>query len=151
MPAPSAIGNASKNTLLAETAASSNGLACGVSKELSLDGPFGPIMSREQLAAVGPERAFVAGRHEPGSPRTRNASPASTENAARANAVRFPTLIARVRLDEGCGFIIARTYAKVDEHYTVWGDPYELLARVEQPVRRFDEEPSWTRRIGAPA
>ncbi len=65
-----------------------------------------------------------------------------TEDAARENAVRFPKLIVRVQLEEGCGFMIARTYADVDEHYTVWGDPEELLARVELPVSRFDEDPS---------
>ncbi len=65
-----------------------------------------------------------------------------TEDAARENAIRFPKLIARVHLEEGCGFMIARTYADVDEHYTVWGDPEELLARVDLPVSRFDEEPS---------
>ncbi len=48
-----------------------------------------------------------------------------TEDAARENAIRFPKLIARVHLEEGCGFMIARTYADVDEHYTVWGDPEE--------------------------
>jgi hypothetical protein len=65
-----------------------------------------------------------------------------TEDAASENAVRFPKWIARVHLEEGCGFMVARTYADVDEHYTVWGDPEELLARVELPVSRFDEEPS---------
>ena len=65
-----------------------------------------------------------------------------TEDAARENAVRFPKMIARVHLEEGCGFMIARTLADVNEHYTVWGDPSELLARVERPVPRFDDEPS---------
>jgi len=49
-------------------------------------------------------------------------------------------MVVRLRLDVGYGFMIARTY--VDEHYTVWGDPDELLARVERPLSRFDEEPS---------
>jgi len=62
-----------------------------------------------------------------------------TQEAARENAVRFPKMVARVYLEEGCGFMIARTLADVDEHYTVWGDPDELLARVERPVPRFDD------------
>jgi IS5 family transposase len=68
--APSAIGNAGENTLLARTAAELERLDLAP-REVALDGAFGPIMSREQLAEVGPERVFVAGRHEPGSRRTR--------------------------------------------------------------------------------
>jgi hypothetical protein len=62
-----------------------------------------------------------------------------TEDAARENAVRFPKMVARVHLEAGCGFMIARTLADVDEHYTVWGDPEELMARVQRPVSRFDD------------
>jgi IS5 family transposase len=40
-------------------------------REVALDGAFGPILSRAQLAQLGPERVFVASRHEPGSRRTR--------------------------------------------------------------------------------
>jgi hypothetical protein len=65
-----------------------------------------------------------------------------TEDAARENALRFPKMIARVHLEEGCGFMIARTLADVRQHYTVWGDPDELLARVALPVPRFDDDPS---------
>jgi IS5 family transposase len=70
LPAASATGNAGENTLLAATAAELERLKLGP-REVALDGAFGPLMSREQLAAVGPERVFVAGRHEPGSRRTR--------------------------------------------------------------------------------
>jgi IS5 family transposase len=70
LPAPSASGSAGENTLLAATAAELQRLKLRP-REVALDGAFGPLMSREQLAAVGPERVFVAGRHEPGSRRTR--------------------------------------------------------------------------------
>jgi IS5 family transposase len=70
LPAPSAAGNAGENTLLAHTAAELERLGLQP-REVALDGAFGPIMSQEQLAVVGPQRVFVAGRHEPGSRRTR--------------------------------------------------------------------------------
>jgi transposase, IS5 family len=70
LPAPSAAGNAAENTLLASTAAELERLKLRP-REVALDGAFGPIMSRDQLAQVAPERVFVAGRHEPGSRRTR--------------------------------------------------------------------------------
>ena len=70
LPAPSASGNAGENTLLATTAAELERLKLRP-REVALDGAFGPIMSQDQLAQVGPERVFVAGRHEPGSRRTR--------------------------------------------------------------------------------
>ena len=70
LPAPSAVGNAGENVLLARTAAELERLKLRP-REVALDGAFGPIMSHDQLAAVGPERVFVAGRHEPGSRRTR--------------------------------------------------------------------------------
>jgi hypothetical protein len=63
----------------------------------------------------------------------------ATEDAALENAVRFPKMIARLHLEEGCGFMIARTYADVAHHYTVWGDPDELAIRVQRPVRRVDQ------------
>jgi len=62
-----------------------------------------------------------------------------TQQAALDNAVRFPKMVARVYLEEGCGFMIARTLADVEDHYTLWGDPDELLARVERPVPRYDD------------
>ena len=58
--------------------------------------------------------------------------------AAESNMVRYPKRIARVLLEDGCGFMIARTYADIDQHYTIWGDPRDLLTRVEA-VSRFDE------------
>ncbi len=41
------------------------------SKARALDGGFGHLKSEEQLAAIGPERVFVAGRREPVSSRTK--------------------------------------------------------------------------------
>ena len=70
LPAPSAIGNAGENTLLARTATELERLGLRP-REIALDGAFGPRMSQDQLAPVGPARVFVAGRHEPGSRRTR--------------------------------------------------------------------------------
>jgi IS5 family transposase len=70
LPAPSAIGNAGENTLLAHTAAELERLGLRP-REVALDGAFGPNMSQEQLARLGPERVFVAGRAEPASRRTR--------------------------------------------------------------------------------
>jgi hypothetical protein len=58
--------------------------------------------------------------------------------AAEANMVRLPKRDAHVRLEEGHGFMIARTYADIDQHYTVWGDPRDLMACVEA-VTRSDE------------
>jgi hypothetical protein len=58
--------------------------------------------------------------------------------AAEANMVRYPKRIAHVRLEEGHGFMIARTYADIDEHYTIWGDPRDLMGLVET-VSRSDE------------
>ena len=70
LPAPSAIGNAGENTLLARTATELEQLGLRP-REIALDGAFGPRMSQDQLAPLGPARVFVAGRHEPGSRRTR--------------------------------------------------------------------------------
>jgi hypothetical protein len=58
--------------------------------------------------------------------------------AAEANMVRYPKRLAQVRLEEGHGFMIARTYADIDRHYTIWGDPRDLLGCVEA-VTRIDE------------
>jgi IS5 family transposase len=70
LPAPSAMGNAGENTLLAATAAELERLGLRP-QEVALDGAFGPIMSQDQLARIGPQRVFVAGRSAPGSRRTR--------------------------------------------------------------------------------
>jgi len=70
LPAASAIGNAGENTLLAQTAAELDRLGLRP-REVAVDGAFGPQMTQGQLATLAPERVFVAGRHEPGSRRTR--------------------------------------------------------------------------------
>ena len=70
LPAASAIGNAGENTLLARTAVELARLSLQP-REVAVDGAFGPQMTQDQLAQLAPERVFVAGRHEPGSRRTR--------------------------------------------------------------------------------
>ena len=71
LPAPSATGNAGENTLLATTAAELERLKLRP-REVALRRRASARPCRQdQLAAVGPERVFVAGRHEPGSRRTR--------------------------------------------------------------------------------
>jgi hypothetical protein len=62
-----------------------------------------------------------------------------TQDAARENAVKWPKLIATVWLESGRGFMIARTYVDIDEHYTLWGDPDDLLALVQGRAARFDD------------
>ena len=73
-----------------------------------------------------------------------------TLEAARDNAVRYPKIIARVRLDEGAGFMIARTLADIDQHYSLWGAPEDLLARAEvfARERRTGHQPCRTRIVG---
>jgi len=46
------------------------------------------------------------------------------------NARIFPAHVARVQLDAGHGFSIARTFADTKGHHTVWGDPAELWGQV---------------------
>jgi IS5 family transposase len=70
LPAASTIGNAGENTLLARTAGELERLGLRP-REVAVDGAFGPQMTQDQLADIGPERVFVAGRHEPGARRTR--------------------------------------------------------------------------------
>jgi hypothetical protein len=61
-----------------------------------------------------------------------------SEESAEANAKVYPKILARVDLAAGFGFMIARTYADIDDHDTVWGDPVELLERVTA-VTTIDE------------
>lgn len=69
-PAPTAPGNPGENALLPATVAEIDALGLGPA-EIALDGGFGHLKSEEQLAAIGPERVFVAGRREPVSSRTK--------------------------------------------------------------------------------
>lgn len=58
-----------------------------------------------------------------------------TFDAAAERATRWPALgrhIARIRLEPGFGFHVARTGARV--HRTVWGRPLQLLACVADIV-----------------
>jgi len=70
LPAATAPGNASENTLLPDTVTELERLATRP-REVALDGGFGHRRSAEQLAAIGPTRIYVSGRREPGSRRTR--------------------------------------------------------------------------------
>lgn len=56
----------------------------------------------------------------------------STEDVAVENAVRWPKHVAALLLPQGEGFSIARTYPEIAGHYTVWGDPEQLLGNVER-------------------
>jgi hypothetical protein len=61
-----------------------------------------------------------------------------TRTAALANCARFPKLVAELRLQPGNGFGVARTFADIDEHYSVWGDPESLLDHASGEVLRVD-------------
>jgi hypothetical protein len=61
-----------------------------------------------------------------------------SEELAEANAVRFPKFVATVHLQPGEGFMLARTYADVEGHYTVWGDP-EALVRSVARVQPYEQ------------
>ena len=61
-----------------------------------------------------------------------------TEELAKESAIRWPKLIARVPLEEGRGFSLARTEADLEGHYAVWGDPQALLDSVVGAVSRHD-------------
>lgn len=59
-----------------------------------------------------------------------------SEASARANAHRYPRLgsyIAEVRIPDDGGFRYERS-GTTEGHYTLWGDPAELLARVVRVV-----------------
>jgi transposase, IS5 family len=70
LPPQTAPGNPGENTLLPQTAAELEALGL-CPREVALDGGFGDQLSVDQLAGIGAERIFVAGRSEPGSRRTR--------------------------------------------------------------------------------
>ena len=70
VPAATAPGNPGENTLLPETVAEIEALGLRP-KEIALDGGFGHLKSDQQLAALKPQRIFVAGRRESGSGRTK--------------------------------------------------------------------------------
>jgi hypothetical protein len=61
-----------------------------------------------------------------------------TVELATENAVRFPKIVVAVRLMHDFGFSLARTFADIDGHYTVWGDPDSLLSAVTGPPLRYD-------------
>lgn len=58
-----------------------------------------------------------------------------SEEIVLANATRFPAVIAAVRLEDAHGFDLARIYADVAGHHTVWGEPSDLLEQVEAVLR----------------
>ena len=69
LPASTAPGNPSENTLLPDTVAELQRL--GISpREVALDGGFMPGPTNEALAELAPDRVFISGRQEPGSRRT---------------------------------------------------------------------------------
>jgi hypothetical protein len=59
-----------------------------------------------------------------------------SQAAALANCTRFPKLVAEVLLSPRNGFTIARTFADIDEHYSVWGDPEALRNHLRHALRR---------------
>jgi hypothetical protein len=62
-----------------------------------------------------------------------------SQAAALDNCLRFPKLVAAVRLPPGNGFSIARTFADINEHYSVWGEPEALLDNVTGDILRVDD------------
>lgn len=58
---------------------------------------------------------------------------------AEENAVIYPKFVATVRLPPGQGFTVARTYADVADHYTVWGNPAELVECIDGEPVRYDD------------
>jgi transposase, IS5 family len=69
LPAATAPGNPTENTLLPETVAELERLGLAP-REVALDGGFQPGPTDDALAPLAPERTFIAGRHQPGSRRT---------------------------------------------------------------------------------
>jgi transposase, IS5 family len=69
LPASTAPGNPSENTLLPDTVAELERL--GISpREIALDGAFMPGPTNQALEHLAPDRVFIAGRQEPDSKRT---------------------------------------------------------------------------------
>lgn len=69
LPAASAPGNPTENTLLPQTVAELGRLAISP-REVALDGGFQPGPTATAFAEIPPERVFIAGRQQPGSKRT---------------------------------------------------------------------------------
>lgn len=69
LPASTASGNPSENTLLPDTVAELGRLQISP-RELALDGGFMPGPTNDALKDLTPERVFISGRQEPGSRRT---------------------------------------------------------------------------------
>jgi IS5 family transposase len=69
LPASTAPGNPTENTLLPDTVAELKRLQISP-RELALDGGFMPGPTNEALEDLTPERVFISGRQEPGSRRT---------------------------------------------------------------------------------
>lgn len=74
VPAATAPGNPGENTLLPDADREIENLGLKP-KEIALDGGFGHLKSDAQVAGIEPERVFVSGRREPGTPRTKWGSP----------------------------------------------------------------------------
>ena len=69
LPASTAPGNPTENTLLPDTVAELKRL--GISpREVAVDGGFSTGPTNEALADLAPERVFISGRQQPGSRRT---------------------------------------------------------------------------------
>jgi IS5 family transposase len=69
LPAATAPGNPSENTLLPETVAELERLGLSP-REVAVDGGFTPAPTTTTLADMAPERVFISGRQQPGSRRT---------------------------------------------------------------------------------
>ena len=70
VPASTALGTPTENTLLPDTVAEL--MRLGISpREVALDGGFQAAPTDEALTELAPERVFIAGRQEPGARRTR--------------------------------------------------------------------------------
>jgi IS5 family transposase len=70
VPAATAPGNPTENTLLPDTVAELQKLGI-TPREIALDGGFQTGPTNEALAELAPERVFIAGRQQPDSKRTR--------------------------------------------------------------------------------
>ncbi len=69
LPAATALGNPSEDTLLPDTVAELQRLGIRP-REIALDGGFNIGPTGQALASLAPERTFIAGRQQPGSRRT---------------------------------------------------------------------------------
>lgn len=53
-----------------------------------------------------------------------------TEDQAMSMARRYPKHVAAVELGPGLGFGFGRTVLDIKGHYSVWGEPADLLGQV---------------------